>query len=177
MKSLLQLIKEEIHDFVSDYWGDSSAEPTLADKVYFRNQGIETKPAETQVSGELIGYIKKQVDRPLREAVPVYKNPKNLNGYTSNTRGVLLTNGDFYVAKSFNALHDSILDLLAEKNIIPLASKFDYAEKYPKEFVAVQRIENSNTFGQSSAYDSFPNYYIEIFDNGEAKQPYGFSQY
>jgi hypothetical protein len=168
MKSILQIIKEEISNYYSDW------QPSIADKYYEKQLGITTKnPQEVKIDAELIGYIDKQWKNPITP-IPVYKNPKNLNGFESNTRGVILNNGDFYLAISRNAMHDNMLDLLTEKGIIPYQSKFDYSTKYPEQFVAVQRASNTITFAQSMAYDNFPLYYEEIFDIANKKQPYHF---
>lgn len=175
MLSILRIIKEELENFYSD-WGRND-EPSIADRIYSKNQGIETDVQEKPINAELIGYVNKQADRPLNPPVPVYKNPRNLDGFSHDTRGILMDNGDLYLAQNFKALHDNILDLLAEKGIVSYASKFGYSEHYPKNFVAVVRAGPSKTFGQSSAYDYFPNEYIEIFENGEEKQPYGFQNY
>jgi hypothetical protein len=175
MLSILQIIKEEVQNFYSDW--SMSDEPSIADKIYSRNHGIDTDEVQRPINAELVGYVNKRADKPLNPPVPVYKNPKTLDGFTHDTRGILMSNGDLYLAQSYNALHDNILDLLAEKNIVSYASKFGYADNYPSNFVAVMRAGGSKTFGQSSAYDEFPMEYEEIFNNGEAKQPYGFKGY
>lgn len=173
-KSLIQIIKEAIQDFYND-WSPNN-EPSLADKYFINKTGVETKPLRHEpINAELVGYVTKQYNKPINPTIPVYKNPKNLQDFYNNTRGVILANGDFYVAISPNALHDNILDLLAEHGIIPYASKFDYGDKLPQEFVAVQRAGDTNRFGASDAYDVFPNYYITIFDNANQKQPYEFN--
>jgi len=175
MLSILQVIKEEVQNFYSDW--SMNDEPSIADKIYSKNQGIETAEVQRPINAELVGYVNKQAEKPLNPPVPVYKNPKTLDGFTHDTRGILMNTGDLYLAQSYNALHDNMLDLLAEKGIVSSASKFGYATNYPGNFVAVMRAGGSRTFGQSSAYDDFPNEYIEIFENGEEKQPYGFKNY
>lgn len=173
MKSILQIIKEEISNFYSDWeTGDNSS---IADKYYEKNLGISAKkPEESKIDGELIGYVTKLVNMPLKKPFSVYKNPKNLNGFENDARGVLLNIGDFYLATSRSALHDNMLDLLTEKGIIPYQSKFEYSTKYPEQFIAVQRALGSTTFAQSAAYDDFPQYYEEIFNMANKKQPYHF---
>ena len=172
MKSILQIINEEIQDFYSDWRGDD--EPSLADK-YYEKRGIATPKQQNVINDKPIGYVDKQWQTPITP-IPVYKNPKNLEGFTNETRGVLLSNGDFYVAQSYNALHDNILEMLASKGIVPLASTFHYDQKYPEEFVAVQRASNTKVFGQSMGYDMFPPYYQEIFTTGNQVQPYVFKE-
>ena len=175
MFNIIQIIKEEINRFYSDW--SNSEEPSLADRLYQKKYNIETPKAPQEINAELVGVVTKQATRPLNPGVPVYKNPRNLQGFANNTRGILLATGDFYVAQNANALHANMLDLLADKGIVPYASKFDYEEKYPNEFVAVQRNENTNQFGQSSAYNEFPNHYLELFNVGNMKQPYKFEEF
>ncbi len=170
MKSILQIINEEINDFYSDWRGDD--EPSLVDK-YYEKRGIAT-PKQQVINAEPIGYVDKQWKTPITP-IPVYKNPKNLDGFTKETRGILLNNGDFYVAQSYNALHDNLLQLLADRGVIPLATIYNYDKNYPEQFVAVQRTFHTNNFVQSMAYDEFPPYYEEIFEIGNQKQPYTFN--
>lgn len=172
MLSIIRIIKEEIENWFDD-------KPSIADKYYQKNIGIDTKPEsqEKKIDAELVGYVTKQARRDLVTPVPVYKNPKTLDGFSDDTRAILMSNGDFYVARDYQALHDNILDLLAEKGIVSYADKFGYFDNYPRGFVAVVREGNSRTFGQSSAYDDFPQYYAQIFEIGEERQPFGFSQY
>jgi hypothetical protein len=172
-KSIIQIIKETIQDFYND-WSPND-EPSLADKYFKNKTGIETKPQQQKpINAQLIGYVTKRYNEPI-PAVPVYKNPKNLQGFLNNTRGIILANSDFYIATSPEALHDDMLTLLTEHGIIPYGSKFDYGDKLPEEFVAVQRAGNTNIFGASDAYFIFPNYYITIFDNANQKQPFEFN--
>lgn len=84
--------------------------------------------------------------------VQILKNPNNLNDVASSTRAVLLKNGDFYVAKNWNIMHEDMLNFLFKKGIIKDNSHFkDYYKIEPNEFIAVQRIGNTNKFGTSSA--------------------------
>lgn len=175
-KSLIQIINEVIQDFYND-WSPND-EPSIADKYFANKIGVETKPQLQQqesINAQLIGYVTKRYNKPINPAVSVYKNPKNLQGFSNNTRGIILINGDFYVATTPEALHDDILDLLAEHGIVPLGSTLNYGDRLPEEFVAVQRAGNTNRFGASTAYSVFPNYYITIFDNANQKQPYEFN--
>ncbi|MCK9416727.1 hypothetical protein M0Q97_08740 [Candidatus Dojkabacteria bacterium] len=174
MDSIIQIINEVVQKFINEFSDDWENEPSIADKIYAK-RGITTQQSQDRINAELIGYVDKQWNKPINP-IPVYKNPKNLIGFLPNTRAVLLNNGDLYVAQSYNALHDNILDLLANKNIIPIASKFNYDKNYPENFIAVVRASDTTTFGESSAYDYFPEHYIEIFDAANQKQPYIFKQ-
>jgi len=172
---LLQIIKEEIQSFYSDWSMDN--EPSIADKFYEKRLGINQPIQQEELNAELIGFVNKQGNILIKTPIPVYKNPTTLTGFLNDTRGILLSNGDFYLAQSYNALHENMLELLAQHGIIPLTSIHGYAQNFPKEFVAVMRAGNSNTFGQSSAYDYFPEHYIEIFKVGNEKQPFEFKFY
>lgn len=173
---LLHIINEEVQNFFSDWAMDD--EPSIADKYYKKQYGIDVDTSEKEPEkndAEIIGYVKKDWNRnPITTPIPVYKNPYNLKGITTETRAVLLRNGDFYVAQTYAASHENILEQLAEKRIIPYQSQFNYNTNFPEEFIAVQRRGNTNTFVQSLAYDIFPNHYFELFDTGNAQQPYHF---
>lgn len=176
MNSILQIIKEELINFIKENWDTWENEPSIADKIYAR-QGIEVQQQpEEKINAELVGYVNKQWNKPINP-IPVYKNPKNLIGFLPNTRAILLNTGDLYVAQSYNALHDNMLDLLADKKIIPHASKYNYDSNYPEEFIAVVRASDTTTFGESTAYDYFPPHYEETFNIANQKQPYIFKKY
>lgn len=172
---LLQIIKEELEDFY-----DYSDEQGMADRYFEKNYGTQTTTAitpEVKINAELIGYVDKQWLTPLKVPIPLYKNPKSLEGFGVACRGVLLNNGDFYVTPSAGAMHENILHVLAENGIIQYAKSYNYGFALPEEFIAVQRVGNTNAFSQSSAYDKFPEYYQEIFKIGTQKQPYRFEAY
>ena len=173
MNSITRIIKEELQKLF-EMWDDWDNEPSIADKIYAKKGIIPQE--KTRINADLIGYVDKLWDKPINP-IPVYKNPKNLIGFQPNTRAIVLDTGDLYVAESYNALHDNILDLLASKNIIPLASKYNYNSNYPEEFIAVVRVSDTTTFGESSAYDVFPPHYYQIFDIANQKQPYIFKNY
>jgi len=170
-KSLLQIIREEIQGFYSDW--EMNDEPSIADK-YYQNRGIETnRQSPVEVSGELIGYIDKAWSTSLKEPVAVYKNPKNLNGYENYTKAILVQNGDIYVGQNGNALHLNILWLLGSEGIIPQSAiSNNYGQRLPEEFITVVRTGGENQFVQSTAYDEFPIYYEVMFDEANKKHPH-----
>jgi len=171
-KSLLQIIREEIQGFYSDW--EMNDEPSIADKYYKRNLGISTNnPTPEEVSGELIGYLDKAWSTKLNEPVAVYKNPKNLRGYEEYTKAILIQNGDIYVAQKENGLHLNILELLVKEGIIPQSAYVaNYGQRLPEEFITIIRSGNANQFVQSTAYDEFPIYYEVMFDEANKKHPY-----
>jgi hypothetical protein len=173
---LLQIIREEVQNWFND--DDQSNLNAYSDKYMSTNAPpAAVAPTQTQqpkLDGELVGYVTKEWTRDLKVPIPIFKNPRSLTGAEAGARGVLMANGDFYLTPKANAMHDNILSALGEKGIIPYGKSVEYYQYYPDEFVAVQRIGNTNVFGQSSAYDKFPEYYQEIFKIGEQKQPYKF---
>ena len=175
--SLLQIIKEEVENFFNNT--QQNGEPSMADNYYNKLVGASQQKPEVstpKISGELIGQVDKQWDTPLEIPIPVYKNPTNLMGFSNNARGILLNNGDLYLGQTYNALHDNLLTLLAQKRIISYDKQLDYSTKFPEEFVAVIRTMHTNYFSDSSEYkySAFPEYYAEIFNLANQKQPFRF---
>jgi hypothetical protein len=176
ISELFRIIKEEVQDFFSDW--QTSDEPSVADKYYEKYYGIDTTNPNKEVvnvDADVVGYVttdwgRRKLDVP----IPIYKNPKTLEGIGRMTRGILLSNGDFYVAKTYYAAHEIILEILANKNIIPHNIQFDYQHELPDEYIAVQRTGESNKFVQSSAYRQFPEKYVQIFNNANRLHPYKF---
>jgi len=175
-RSIFQIIKEEVENFFSDW--QTSDEPSIADKYYEKYYGIDADNPNKEVkdvAGDVVGYVTTDWGRrPLEVPIPIYKNPRTLEGIGKMTRGVLLNNGDFYVAKTYYAAHEIILEVLADKQIIPYQSQHDYQREFPNEYVAVQRNANTNTFVQSDAYREFPDKYLQIFNNANRVHPYKF---
>ena len=157
---LIQIIKEEVENFFN-------SEPSIADKIY-QDRGIIPKPIE-KVHGHIIGYVKTSwgIEFPRnQQPVPVFKNPINLTGFDPMARGILVANGDLYLAQTEDALHYDIASLLAKDNIIPWSSVTkDYGDLMPKEYVAVIRVMGTNRFTQTpNTYKAFPDYYNEYIE-------------
>jgi hypothetical protein len=174
ISKIIHIIKEELEDF----WSDWQSEPSMADKYYEKLTGtaaqIQKSPDEPQITGERVGFVTTQWGKPIEKPIPLYKNPTTLNGFENFARGVLLADGNIYLATSGNALHDDILKVLGELGVVPYGKTYNYATAMPEEFVAVQRVGNTTKFAQSSAYDEFPEYYQEIFNNGNKTHSYKF---
>jgi hypothetical protein len=172
---ILQIINEEISNWFKD--DDQSSLDAYSNKFLSTTappKAPSTAPSQPKVDGELIGYVDKQWKEKLKEPIPVYKNPRSLTGINVAARGVLLNNSDLYLAPLPNAMHDNILDMLSEKGIVPYAKTYEYFTYFPDEFIAVQRVGNTNIFTQSSAYEKFPEYYEEIFRIANNKHPFQF---
>ena len=125
LSELVRIIQEEVQNYFSDW--NTYDEPSMLDKYYEKKIGISTdvpsKEPEIHTKGDLIGYVTMQWSKPLKKPILVFKNPQSLNGFTVDARGILLKNDDIYLAESYNALHDNILDLLAEKGIDSVSIK------------------------------------------------------
>jgi hypothetical protein len=179
LSQLLRIINEEISNYTGYTPDWMSTDPSVADKYY---EKIITTPnippaADNEIDAEKIGYITKRWDSQLDTPVPIFKNPKNLRGFEPYARGVLLNNGDFYLAKSDNAVHMNFLDFLSEKGILSADAVFQYYRNYPKEFIAVQRASSENKFTPSTAYDEFPDYYVQMFEMATRKHPFDFKTF
>jgi hypothetical protein len=179
-RSIFQIIKEEVENFFSDW--QTSDEPSIADKYYEKYYGIDTDNPSKEVknvTGDVIGYITTNWNGQAMEIpIPIYKNPRTLEGIGKTTRGILLNNGDLYLARTYYAAHEMILEVLSDKGIIPSSTQHKYGEELPKEFVAVQRNGTTNNFVESDVYHMyrkfFPQYYIDIFNRANAKHPFKF---
>lgn len=171
--SILQIIKEEIQKFFSE-WNED--EPNLADKYYKKFISTQKSTANIpkyNIDAELIGYVDKRWNEPLETPIPIYKNPKNLDGFTYNARGILMNNGDLYLGQSYNALHENILKLLIKKGIVSSTEEFTFSPS--DNYIAVIRTMGTNDFSQSDDYRIFPKQFIEIFDIANKKHPYKFT--
>lgn len=169
---LLQIIQEELEDFY-----DYDQEQGMADKYFQTHAAPPPANPTINTNAPVIGYVTDAPMGKIAVPIPVYKNPKDIKGFGMNARGVLMPNGDFYLASSSIAQHDFILKLLGEKGIIPYGTSYDYNHEYPEEFVAVQRKGTTNEFTESSAYSKFPEYYQEIFNTANKVQPFKFTYY
>jgi len=172
-KTLKQIIVEEIQDFYSDWQSADEPQMSLADRFFEKTTGLPIQQT-SNIDAKLIGYVDSVAGKKLSKPIPVYENPKNLDGFDSMVRAILTKNLNFYVAQNYNVLHDDILKLLSKQGLISYAATFDYGEKLPEEFIAVVRNSKTNMFGQSTAYDEIPVYYRQIFDEANTKLPYKF---
>lgn len=176
MRSIIQIIVEEVQNFFSDW--QMNDEPSVVDKYYEKYHGIDstnTNKEVENVDAEVVAYVTTDWGGKILETpIPIYKNPKSLEGIGKIARGVLMQNADFYVAKTYYGAHEIILKELAEKNIIPQGLNTDYMHEFPDEFVAVQRNDTTNTFVQSDAYRQFPEKYLQMFNNANSLHPYKF---
>ena len=173
--NLLQLVSDEVLNFLAEYFDYD--EESLLDK-YHEKRGFHSIPQKkVPVEGEYVGNVETSGRMKLDMPEPIYKNPKNLEGFPPMARGILLQNGDVYLNTGQKGLHDDILSFLAKKRIVPFGTTHDWTEKHPEEFVAIHRMGNSNIIAGSTSYNTFPHipdHYIEHFDNANSKHTYKF---
>lgn len=175
---IIDLIISETKEFMNEVFDN---EESLADRVF--NKRYNQIPRTNKHTfndpsmGELVGYIYKDHYKLLKEPIAVYKNPKSLINFGSDTRAVLTNNNDLYVATSYEALHTFMLDLLVTKGILPAGSIINYMEELPEEFIALRRAGDTNTFGlarYNSENFKMPRYYLMLFDNANSKFSFNF---
>ncbi len=173
MNRLINTIKEEIFRFLKEYNRDD--EPSIADKWYEKKLGIRSKKISNEITdddGELMGMIFYNTKgNKFKDHLYVFKNPRNINNFDYEVKGILLNNGDFYLMMGdINMLHEDLIDFLIRKGILPSSVSKNYPNDYPEEYVAVERYGSSNIFIPSSLYWSFPKYYREMFDTQNSKR-------
>lgn len=179
MKSKLnEIIADEIKRFLIEIENmtNDDNDVNILDKYYEKNisNAPQIKSQEQKIDGKLIGFVETLWGQKTQPS-PVYQNPKSLDGFDSMCRGVLTADENFYVARYKNAMHDDILEMLAEAGAIPYGKHINYSTNYPEEFVAVIRLGDGDEFHESSSYEKFPEYYQALFDAMNSKNlPYKF---
>jgi len=111
------------------------------------------------------------------------KNPSSLHNIGPSARGVITSNGDFYI-ESFSGLHihNDLLNILANKGILPEIPKKNWTNKLPQEsgFLTMQRYKNSQflAIGESNRilydqmdYENKIHYYKEFLNKAKQKCP------
>ena len=165
---IIKIIREEYQRLYenNDWYND---EESLADKILNQKYGISTQGNKKEfdnreTSGKFIGNVNGDI--------PIYLNPKSLEGFDEYCRGVIMANGDLYMSKSFNTNHKYIFRLLSSKGILPV----DYLNKYwktPEKFIAIERIKNTNNFVPSIAYeDDQLDVVNKFFQSVQSKHPF-----
>jgi hypothetical protein len=87
--------------------------------------------------------------------VPIYKNPKSLEGFDKGVRGVVDKNGNLYLAlMQEGIIHENILDGLKASNLISSRTRgWEDPEKFSEyDFVTVQRIWGKDKFAIGESY-------------------------
>lgn len=172
--NIIKIIKEEI-----DRWFDD--EPSLLDKYHEKRFGTGRQEPQQDYkqndasNGQLVGFLDKAWTQKLNNPIPVYKNPKNLNNFDINVRGVLLQNGDLFLGGTAEAMHWNILQLLLKLGYLDRnVSIVSYSTTMPEEFITVVRLGKSNNFSDGGSYNEFPIYYETMFDDANKLHSYKF---
>jgi len=132
----MKLIRESLIESVADKAAEKRFgipdEDKEFEKIYQRNLSKKT--------GKIIGQI---------SGIDIIKNPLSLVNFPNMIRGVILKNGDLYVANdAMKLIHNDILYFLERKNIIESGSSqenwdiLSLIDSY--KFLTVQRIWNKN---------------------------------
>jgi hypothetical protein len=153
-------LRESVRSIVREFYEEDS----IADKIYAKKLGIlSNRPEGKKVDGELIGFIEESVyGKKYMIPIAVYKNPRTIIGLGYGTRGILLESGDFYVAKTSNALHDELINFLIEKKILPVGTNTNYTIEMPRNYLGVIREGYDKVFHPASFYDIIPDYYRDM---------------
>ena len=167
---LNNIISEELIKFIKENY--DSEQGSVLDRYFDRKypSGTGEKPKE-KISGEYVGLIFPY--DPEERSYVCYKNPKTLDGFDPNCRGVLLEDGDLYVVDNKNLPHTAIIRFLAKRNIIPSGYDYNYSRALPEEFICVHRWGNTNNFALSTAYEEneveIPPHYLYVMDSASRK--------
>jgi hypothetical protein len=104
------------------------------------------------------------------------KNPNSLDGLGKSVRGVILPNGDYYTENYSEKIHYDLLEILANKGVIPVNPKKDWSKKTPQEsgFLTVQRYKDTDAvaIGESNRLLYDINFYkgnVSLYDEFLAK--------
>lgn len=130
----------------------SATSEGVADKYASRHFGIPDPEEEFNRD-----YAIQKYGKPALKVknVPIYKNPKSLDGFDKGVRGVVDKDGNLYLALiQEGIIHDNILDGLKSSNIISSGTRgWDDPEKFDQyDFVTVQRIWGKNKFAIGESY-------------------------
>ena len=111
------------------------------------------------------------------------KNPKSLEYFDKSCRGVITLSGDLYLENfSDFRIHNDILKILYDKNILKGKLRKNWGKKLPQEsgFLTVQRYKDKNiiAIGESNKdiyneedWDKLKHFYDEILDKCKIKNP------
>lgn len=154
----LNILKEEL-----DNWFDNN-EPSLADNIYNQKYGINadnnTEEADNAYSqGQYIGSTTNSYNTT---KVKIFLNPLSLHKFQTRCRGVVMDNGDLYLANTPNLTHYNIIDFLSEKKILADNMKQWYYRIVPTNFVAVVRNYSLDEFFESESYYHNPEIFQRI---------------
>ena len=141
--------------------GDAYAEKRFGIPNEFNNFDKRFKMKKEE---DIIGYVNE---------TPILKNPQSLQNIPTNAKGLIDKEGNMYFCDPKKAIHWQMIEVLVDKNIIPLINNWNVIT--PIDFLTVQRQGDTNTIavGESNRYDfSDPiiiNAIEHLFDKAEEK--------
>jgi len=108
----------------------------------------------------------------------IIKNPQSLKEFAKNVRGVIVFSGDLFIELHTGAIHNDIIKILQDKNIISKDVKKNWGNILPIEpnFITVQRNKDSNiiAIGESNRilyikdnYEKYIKYYIPYLEKAK----------
>jgi plasmid maintenance system antidote protein VapI len=182
MESLVKIINEELNELLIE----QNITDDVADK-YFRK--LSGEPDEFKNFEKKYASVQSQEDNNevfnVRNSDnwTIIKNPVDLNSFESAVRGVIISNGDFYLELTSNGtIHNDIISILKEKGIISSLVQKNWGLKIPQEsgFLTVQRYKKSLSIaiGESNRliysienYNKYISYYDEFLNKAKIKNP------
>jgi len=159
-------------------------------KNNFVSEGVGDKYAEQEfnIPDELSNYVLPNADfigiithdyigNKLKKVTKIYCNPASLDDFVPFVRGIILKNGDLYVANSNEVIHIDIVNFLIKNNIIDGPSTINDLEEfmsneyeYPKVFIGIQRLARKNIFAISESNNAALNN-MTFFKDAKIKNP------
>lgn len=127
----------------------------------------------------LIGQITHSWDDNKFERITnIYFNPKSLDNFDAFVRGIILKNGDLYLADSSrDVIHIDIVRFLIRNGILEgsidvekLMDLLDEECAYPKTFLSIHRVAKKNIFGIGESNGVIPDN-IPFLKAAEKKNP------
>jgi hypothetical protein len=134
----------------------------IGDKYAEKRFGIESdfadfdKKYNTAINSSNIIYRNTNY-RIFGDTLIVLKNPKNLNNIGSWVRGIVIDNGDLYIEQEPITIHDRILKILNDLNIVKYTNYMDWVQNKnidKENFISVQRDSNTNTIKLGESHHS-----------------------
>lgn len=112
----------------------------------------------------------------------IIKNPIDLKPFESAVRGIITSNGDFYLELTSNGIHNDIIGILKEKGVVSPSVQKNWGLKIPQRsgFLTVQRYKKSFSIaiGESNRliydidnYNKYISYYDEFLNKAKIKNP------
>jgi hypothetical protein len=124
----------------------------VADKYMTQHFGIADPDEEFDKQ-----YFIQKYGKPITKVknVPIYKNPKTLEGFDKGVRGVVMNNGDLYLAFSQEGpIHQTIINALKSVGVITgnTGGWEDVDAFNDYDFITLQRIWGKDKFGIGESY-------------------------